>query len=173
MYRTLKHKRPKVNGWTAAYMAQIAQVKDDLAHINASIWLFSGPDRQRVTYVVSKGFFMKGEIADLCGCHIRSGGELSTRDLAERGVVERNLEVTDTTLSNSVVFNVVQPQGHATLRKLVCVVKKRKGIGQGLGRSVLTIGTPHFGTDWSTLHAFKPVGWTPMKELDPVELRGK
>ena len=39
--KTLKDKRAEINGRIAAYMAQIAQAKHDLAHINASIRLFS------------------------------------------------------------------------------------------------------------------------------------
>ena len=52
--QTLKDKRAEINGRIAAYMAQIAQAKHDLAHINASIRLFSEPDRQRATYMVSQ-----------------------------------------------------------------------------------------------------------------------
>jgi len=125
--QTLKDKRAEINGRIAAYMAPIAQAKHDLAHINASIRLFSEPDRQRATYMVSHGFFKKGEIADICVRHVRSDGELSTRDLAERVMVERNLDVTDTTLRNSVVFKVVQALRHAARRKLVRMVEKRKG----------------------------------------------
>jgi hypothetical protein len=54
--QTLKDKRVEINGRIAAYLAQIAQAKHDLAHINASIRLFSEPDRQRATYMVSHGF---------------------------------------------------------------------------------------------------------------------
>ncbi len=39
--KTLKDKRAEINGRIAAYMAQIAWAKHDLAHINASIRLFS------------------------------------------------------------------------------------------------------------------------------------
>ena len=125
--QTLKDKRAEINGRIAAYLAQIAEAKHDLAHINASIRLFSEPDRQRATYMVSHGFFKKGEIADICVQQLGSDGELSTRDLAERVMVERNLDVTDTTLRNSVVFKVVQALRHATRRKLVRMVEKRKG----------------------------------------------
>ena len=43
--QTLKDKRAEINGRIAAYQAQIAQAKHDLAHINASIRLFSEPVR--------------------------------------------------------------------------------------------------------------------------------
>jgi hypothetical protein len=48
------------------YEAQIAQAKHDLAHVNATLRLFTDVEKQRARYVVSHGFFKKGEIADLC-----------------------------------------------------------------------------------------------------------
>lgn len=79
-------------------------------------------------YTVSHGFFKKGEIADICIRHLRIDGELTTRELAERVMIERRLDATDTTLRNSVVFKVVQALRHAARRKLVRMVEKRKGM---------------------------------------------
>lgn len=97
------------HGRIAAYQTQIAQAKHDLAHINASIRLFTDPEHQRARYMVSHGFFKKGEIADICIRHLRIDGELTTRELAERVMIERRLDATDTTLRNSVVFKVSKP----------------------------------------------------------------
>ena len=47
---------------------------------------------------------------------------------AERVMIERRLDATDTTLRNSVVFKVVQALRHAARRKLVRMVEKRKGM---------------------------------------------
>ena len=80
----------------------------DLAHINASIRLFR-PRASAARYTVSHGFFKKGEIADICIRHLRIDGELTTRELAERVMIERRLDATDTTLRNSVVFKVSKP----------------------------------------------------------------
>ena len=52
---------------------------------------------------------------------------LTARRLEADLMVERNLDVTDTTLRNSVVFKVVQALRHAARRKLVRMVEKRKG----------------------------------------------
>ena len=41
--QSLKDKRGEIHGRIAAYQAQIAQAKHDLAHINASIRLFTDP----------------------------------------------------------------------------------------------------------------------------------
>ena len=78
--------------------------------------------------MVSHGFFKKGEIADICVRHLDVDGELTTRELAERVMVERKLDATDATLRNSVVFKTVQALRHAARRKLVRMVEKRKGM---------------------------------------------
>jgi hypothetical protein len=78
--------------------------------------------------MVSHGFFKKGEIADICMRHLEIDNELTTRDLAERVMVERQLGATDVTLRNSVIFKVVQALRHAARRKLVRMAEKRKGM---------------------------------------------
>ena len=57
-----------------------------------------------------------------------SDGELTTRELAERVMAERDLDATDATLRNSVVFKVVQALRHAKRRRLVRMVEKQKGM---------------------------------------------
>jgi|SRR5215207_2260918 len=126
--QSLKDKRAEIHGRIAAYQAQIAQAQHDLAHLNAAIRLFTDPEQQRARYLVSHGFFKKGEVADICVRHLRAGAELSTRELAERVMCERQLDVSDTTLRNSVVFKVVQALRQATRRRLVRMVGKRKGM---------------------------------------------
>lgn len=126
--QSLKDKRAEINGRIVAYQAQIAQAKHDLAHLNATIRLFTDPEHQRARYMVSHGFFKKGEIADICVRHLVADGELTTRALAERVMCERKLDASDTTLRNSVVFKVVQALRHAKRRKLVRMVEKRKGM---------------------------------------------
>ena len=105
----LKQKRAEISGVIAACLAKIAQAKHDLAHINASIRLFEGK-QERAQYIVSHGFFKKGEIADICVRHLKADGELDTRQLAERVMYERKLDVSDTPLRNSVVFKVAWPR---------------------------------------------------------------
>ena len=126
--QTLKDKRAEILGRIQAYEAQIAAAKHDLAHVNATIRLFTEPEKQRACYMVSHGFFKKGEIADLCAQHLATDGEMTTRELAERVMVERKLDSSDATLRNSVVFKVVQALRHAKRRRLVRMVEKRKGM---------------------------------------------
>ncbi|MEO1723605.1 MAG: hypothetical protein AAFR84_14510 [Pseudomonadota bacterium] len=126
--QTLKDKRAEILGRIQAYEAQIAAAKHDLAHVNATIRLFTEPEKQRARYMVSHGFFKKGEIADLCARHLAADGEMTTRALAERVMVERKLDSSDTTRRNSVVFKVVQALRHAKRRRLVRMVEKRKGM---------------------------------------------
>ena len=126
--QTLKQKRAEILGQIKSYEAQIAHAKHDLAHVNATMELFAAPERQRARYIVSHGFFKKGEIAEICVQHLGDGAELTTRQLAERVMVDRDLEITDKALRNSVVFKVVQALRHAKRRKLVRMVEKRQGM---------------------------------------------
>lgn len=96
--------------------------------MSATIELFAAPERQRARYLVSHGFFKKGEIADICARHLGVDAEMSTRELAERVMIERDLDVSDAALRNSVVFKVVQALRHARRRRLVRMVEKRKGM---------------------------------------------
>jgi len=64
--QTLKQKRAEISGVIAAYQAKIAQARHDLAHINAVVRLVEGGEQERAQYIVSHGFFKKGEIADIC-----------------------------------------------------------------------------------------------------------
>ena len=106
--QSLKNKHSEIHGRIAAYEAQIAQARHDLAHVNATIRLFTEPEHERARYMVSHGFFKKGEIADVCVRHLGVDGEMTTRQLAERVMAERKLDASDRTLRNSVVFKVVQ-----------------------------------------------------------------
>ncbi len=126
--QTLTEKRAEILGRIRAYEAQIAQAKHDLAHVNATIELFTAPERQRARYLVSHRFFKKGEISDICASHLGIDGELTTRELAERVMAERGMDISDTALRNSVVFKVVQALRHAKRRKFVRMVEKRKGM---------------------------------------------
>ena len=111
--QSLKDKRAEIHGRIAAYEAQIAQARHDLAHVSATIRLFTEPEHQRARYMVSHGFFKKGEIADVCVRHLEVDGEMTTRELAERVMAARKLDASDRTLRNSVVFKVVQARRHA------------------------------------------------------------
>jgi len=123
--QSLKTMRAEILGRIAAYEAQIAQAKHDLAHVNATLRLFTEPEKQRARYLVSHGFFRKGEIAGLCVGQLEIDGALTTRELAERVMAARGLDVA---LRNSVVFKVVQALRHANRRRLVRLVEKRKGM---------------------------------------------
>jgi hypothetical protein len=126
--QSLREMRAEILGRIAAYEAQIAQAKHDLAHVNATLRLFTEPEEQRARYLVSHGFSRKGEIAELCVGQLEIDGAMTTRELAERVMAARELDVADVTLRNSVVFKVVQALRHANRRRLVRMVEKRKGM---------------------------------------------
>lgn len=180
--QTLTAKRAEILGQIKAYEAQIAHAKYDLAHLNATMELFAGPERQRARYLVSHGFFKKGEIADICAQHLAADGEMTTRELAERVMAARDLEVSDTALRNSVVFKVVQALRHAKRRKLVRMVEKRKGMcvwGAGdavTARASLPIALPRpadWGCECAADHAVRQatIALVPMI-FEPSRVRG-
>ena len=74
--------------------------------------MFAAPDRQTARYMVSHGFFKKGEIADICVRHMDVDAEMTTRELPERVMAERDLDISDGALRNSVVSMVVQALRH-------------------------------------------------------------
>ncbi len=122
----LARKRAEIAGAIKKHEASIAQAKHDLAHINATINILEGSDGSR-TYIVSQGFFAKGEIATICQRHL-TDGPLNTRELAERVMCEKGLDVSDGPLRNSVVYKVVQALRHAARRRVVVMIEKRAGI---------------------------------------------
>ena len=111
----LAQKRAEILGRIKANEAQIAQAKHDLAHLKATIELFAASERQHARYMVSHGFFKKGEVADIRARHLGVDGEMTTRELAERVMAERGLDISDTALRTSGVFNssrrCVTPRG--------------------------------------------------------------
>ena len=138
--KALRDKRAEIHGWITAYEAQIEQAKQDLAHVNATLRLFTDVEKQRARYVVSHGFFRKGEIADRPLRPAASGWfRATTRALAERVMRARGLDAADTTLRNSVVFKVVQALRHAARRKLVVMVEKQKGMCISSAGSAMTL----------------------------------
>ena len=82
--KALEDKRAEIHGWITAYEAQIAQAKHDLAHVNATLRLFTDVEKQRARYVVSHGFFKKGEIADLCAQQLSEVRDCPTSALARQ-----------------------------------------------------------------------------------------
>ena len=88
--KALQDKRAEIHGRITAYEAQIAQAKHDLAHVNATLRLFTDVEKQRARYVVSHGFFKKAEIVDLCAQQLSEVSSLTTRQLAERVMCARD-----------------------------------------------------------------------------------
>lgn len=81
--QTLERKRAEIIGAIKKHEAAIAQAKHDLAHVSATIRLLESPEGGERAYIVSQGFFAKGEIAGVCQRYLVDG-PLTTRELAER-----------------------------------------------------------------------------------------
>ena len=86
-----------------------------------------GSQPNKRTYIVGRGFFDKGEIRDIALRHLNEG-QLSTREIAERVMLEKELDISDVHLRNSVVYKTVQALRHAARRHVVEMVEKRGGV---------------------------------------------
>lgn len=125
--QTLARKRAEIIGAIRKHEAAITQAKHDLSHVSATMKILEGTDANARAYIVSQGFFAKGEIAGICQRHL-ADGPLNTRELAEHVMVEKGLDVSDAPLRNSVVYKVVQALRHAARRRAVVMVEKRGGL---------------------------------------------
>lgn len=125
--QTLARKRAEILGAIRKHETAIAQAKHDLAHVSATMKILEGSEANRRAYVVSQGFFAKGEIAAICRRHL-TDGPLNTRKLAERVMGKKGLDASNVTLRNSVVYKVVQALRHAARRRAVVMVEKRAGL---------------------------------------------
>ena len=123
----LKRKQREIVGAIRAYEAQIVQAKHDLSHINAAMKILEGSEENKRTYIAGRGFFDRGEIAEIA-VRCLGDGPLNTREIAERVMIEKGLEITDKNLRNSVVFKTVQALRHAMRRNAVRMIEKRKGL---------------------------------------------
>ncbi|HEV7251622.1 MAG TPA: hypothetical protein VGN97_00770 [Mesorhizobium sp.] len=123
----LARKQREIVGAIRAYEAQIAQAKHDLAHINAALKILEGSEPNKRTYIAGRSFFDKGEIAAIAQRHLAQG-PLNTRQIAERVMVEKELDPTDTALRNSVVYKTVQALRQVKRRRKVRMVEKQGGM---------------------------------------------
>lgn len=123
----LVRKQREIVGAIRAYEAQIAQAKHDLAHINAALKIMEGSAANKRTYIAGRGFFDKGEIAGIAQRHLAEG-PLNTRQVAERVMVEKELDPTDAALRNSVVYKTVQALRQAKRRRRVQMLEKKGGM---------------------------------------------
>ena len=69
--KALGDKRAEIHGRITPYEAQIQQAKHDLAHIDATLGLFTDVEKQRARYVVSHGFFRKVRSLTSAPCSFR------------------------------------------------------------------------------------------------------
>ena len=126
--QSLKNKRSEIHGRIAAYEAQIAQARHDLAHVNATIPAIHGARAPACPLHGQPRLLQEGRDRRYLRAPSRGGwrdDNPRTRRESHGRAQTRRL---DTTLRNSVVFKVVQALRHARRRKLVRMVEKRKGM---------------------------------------------
>jgi hypothetical protein len=106
---TLTKKRAEIERAILAYERKVAESRTDLAHIKATMATFAGggePGMHRV-YVDLLRVFEYREISTLC-VKALADGEQTTRELAERLLAAKGLDVADRVLIRTMCLSVIQ-----------------------------------------------------------------
>lgn len=124
----LRRKRNEIRDAIAAYEAKLREARSDLAHVLATLRLFeaSGKPIDFTPYVDLNRVFRRGETTELCMAALAAEGPLDTRQLTQRVMLAKGLEVGDKVLAQAIALRVVQ-----TLRVRAM---RRKGIDGSLRR---------------------------------------
>jgi hypothetical protein len=106
----LRKKRDEIRDSIAAYEAQLRQAQVDLAHVQAALRLFeaSGSPHDMPPYVDLNRILRRGETTALCLAALAAEGPMDTRQLAERVMQAKGLNVGDKVLGQAIALRVVQ-----------------------------------------------------------------
>ncbi len=126
---TLTRKRDAIEQVIVAYEKKIEAAKRDLAHVNATLAMFAGPEgrTQFPTYMDTLRLFRRGEIVTMCKQALREGPR-DTRELALCVIRAKGMDNTDNVLRRSVAFRIVQALRLQAKRRQVTALPKRKGV---------------------------------------------
>ncbi len=124
----LRRKRNEVRDTIAAYEAKLREARADLAHVLATLRLFeaSGEPADFTPYFDLNRVFRRGETTEFCMATLAAEGPLDTRELTERLMISKGLDVSDKVLGQAIALRIVQ-----TLRVRA---KRRKGVDGSLRR---------------------------------------
>jgi hypothetical protein len=126
---TLTSKRDEIARSIVGYERKLAQARADLAHIIATLTIFSGagdPGDHR-PYVDLMRVFRYGEIGALSLAAL-ANGPLSTPDIAKYVMAAKGLDTGDKVLAKTVCLSVVHSMRGMANRRKVNRVAKRAGV---------------------------------------------
>jgi hypothetical protein len=142
---TLRHKKVEIERAIAGYETKIKQARADLAHINAAIGIFesTGNASELRAYVDMRQIWPRRALATLCKTFLEAEGPLNTRELTERAMKHRGLDMGDKVLSQAITFRIVQALRLQMIRGKIWSPGKVKGL------RVWTVTPPASGADSS------------------------
>lgn len=121
----LRKKQDEIRGAICKYESLLKRAQQDLAHINAALYLFeaAGKPKDFPAYVDLSRVYQRGETTRYCLEALKTEGSLDTRELTLRVMRVKGLDETDAVLRNGVAFRVI----HALSRQAVRGVIVKEG----------------------------------------------
>ena len=126
----LRKKRDRIRDVIAAYEAKLREAQIDLAHVNATLRLFAatGEPAEFPPYIDLNRVFRRGETTKFCLATLAVEGPLDTRQLTQRLMKAKGLDVADKVLSATIALRVVQTLRVRAKRGQIDGTDRRKGV---------------------------------------------
>lgn len=106
----LRAKQAQIEDTIERYENKLAQARADLAHVSAALTIFeaSGDPSDLLRYTNLKRLFRYREMYAICRDALEREGPLSTRELTDRVMKAKGLDVADAVLARAVGFRLIQ-----------------------------------------------------------------
>ena len=126
----LRKKQDQIRDTIASYEKKLREAQADLAHVNATLRLFSaaGEPEDFPPYVDLNRVFRRGETTDFCFATLKAEGPLDTRELTHRLMKHKGLDTCDKVLSETIALRVVQAMRVHAKRGRVDGSERRKNV---------------------------------------------
>ncbi len=106
---TLKAKRHDIETSIKLYDGKLAQAKRDLAHVNATLAIFTTSDPGDIrAYTDTSRLFRRGELWMLCLKFLGEHGPQDTRELSKRVAEAKGMDAADPVLCKAIAYRIVQ-----------------------------------------------------------------
>lgn len=107
---TLRNKQAAIQDAIERYENKLAQARADLAHVSAALTIFeaSGDPLDFARYTNLRRLFRYREMFNICRDALEREGPLSTRELCDRVMRAKGLDVGDAVLARAIAFRLIQ-----------------------------------------------------------------
>jgi hypothetical protein len=124
----LRKKQDEIRGVICRYEALLRRAQQDLAHINAALYLFEAAGRPAdyPAYVDLSRVYKRGETTRICLEALKEEGPLDTRELGLRVMRAKGIDETDAILRNGVNFRVIHALSRLHKKRQIIRLGKTK-----------------------------------------------